>query len=132
MSDRQRVEQWVGQLFAAWQEADPGRVSALFTPDAEYLANPFRPPKVGRGEISAYWAAAVATQEDRDIRVGSPVVEGSRAAVEWWAVIRENDVDSTSTGSLFLVFDNEGRCRSLREVWAEQPGRGAPYPGWGT
>jgi hypothetical protein len=132
MSDRQSAEHWVEGLFAAWREADPERASSLFTTDAEYRAHPFRDPLLGREQIHDYWAAALIAQDDVDLHVGEPVVDGSRAAVEWWVSLREGGIDSVSSGTLFLLFDESGRCRSLREVWMEQPGRQAPYPGWGT
>lgn len=132
MSDRQSVERWVERLFAAWREADPERASSLFTMDAEYRAHPFRDPLLGREQIHDYWAAASSAQDDLDLHVGEPVVDGSRAAVEWWVSLREGGLDSVSSGTLFLLFDESGRCRSLREVWMEQPGREPPYPGWGT
>lgn len=129
--DRATAERWVSELFTAWQTARPDRAAALFTPDAVYRAHPFSEPYVGRDAIAAYWQAAVERQEGLDVSVGDPIVEGDRVAVEWWVSLAEMGVDSVSTGTLFLTFD-DGLCASLREVWMERPGRGAPYGGWGS
>lgn len=124
------MQTWVTDLFTAWQDGDSSQAAALFTPDAVYRHHPFRPPLRGRVAIADYWERAVAGQADLDWHVGSAVVDGDRAAVEWWVSLTEKGTASASTGTLFLTF-SDGLCSGLREVWAEQPGTAPPYEGWG-
>ncbi len=49
---------------------------------------------------------------------------------------RERDSEAvarqrTLVGILYLLFDDNGLCRELREAWIEEPGRREPYDGWG-
>ncbi len=128
--DRSAVQTWVTDLFAAWQNADPSRAAALFTPNAVYRSHPFQPPLEGRAAITSYWERAVEGQADLEVHVGSAVVEGDRAAVEWWVSLTEAGAASVSSGSLFLTFSG-GLCSELREVWTEREGTAQPYDGWG-
>lgn len=129
--ERASAQMWVNELFAAWEDGDAERAAALFTADAEYRAHPFAKPHRGQGAIEDYWGAALERQSNVEVRVGSPVVDGERVAVEWWVSLEEDGTESTSTGTLFLTFDGEGFCSGLREVWMERPGRSSPFRGWG-
>ena len=128
--ERSAVQRWVDELFDSWKTGDAARAASLFSVDAVYRSHPFRDPARGRSEIADYWQQASQTQTAMDLHVGSPIVDGDRVAVEWWVSLTENGIDSVSTGTLFLTF-GDGLCTSLREVWTEEPGRMAPYPGWG-
>ena len=122
---------WIDAYGRAWRERDPDAAAALFTEDAIYRSSPFRPPSLGRQGIRAYWAHATATQEEVELVFGEPVVSGAKAAVEWWAVIRESGEVVTLPGCLVLRFAADGRCEELREYWHLEPGRHEPPPGWG-
>ena len=128
--ERSAAATWVTDLFAAWRDGDPSRAASLFTPDAIYRSNPFGPPLEGRAAIANYWERAVEGQTDLDLHVGLEIVEGDRAAVEWWVSVTEGGAASVSTGSLFLTF-SDGLCAELREVWTEREGTAPPYDGWG-
>lgn len=123
---------WTDSLFAAWRDRDAERIVRLFAPTAEYRAHPFRPPLIGHAAILTYWRQALASQRRLDLHAGTPLVADNRAAVEWWSALEEDGSELTFAGTLFLRFDDSGLCTSLREVWAQQPGRRAPYAGWGS
>ena len=125
------VERWIEAYGRAWRERDAGEVVAIFTEDAVYRSSPFREPHVGAEGIRAYWTRATGAQANLDLRFGRPVVEGDRAAVEWWAAVEEDGVETTFPGILMLRFAPDGRCVELRECWHEQPGRHEPHEGWG-
>jgi len=55
---------WLDAYKAAWEKRDPAAAAELFTPDATYRETPFDAPIEGRKGIAAYWAKAVAGQED--------------------------------------------------------------------
>lgn len=125
------VENWIQTLFTAWRDDQPEQVAQLFSPEAEYRSHPFRPAHVGRPAIAEYWRRSLGQQRDTEVHVGEPLLSGRRAAVEWWAALTEDGEAASYSGTLFLTFDEDGLCRSLREVWTREPGRQRPYQGWG-
>jgi uncharacterized protein (TIGR02246 family) len=123
---------WLARYGRAWETADEDEVADLFVPDAVYRSHVFREPHVGREAIRAYWRGAAGTQSEVAVRFGRPVVEGRRAAVEWWATFVDPDEgEITLPGCLLLRFDDAGRCEELREYWHVEPARREPPPGWG-
>jgi ketosteroid isomerase-like protein len=125
------VQAWVDEYGRAWRDKDADAVVALFTEDAEYRSSPFRDPSVGSTGIRDYWTRATSTQEDADVRMGTPVVAGDRVVVEWWATMRDEGEEITLPGCLLLRFAADGRCAALREYWHVEPGLHEPHPGWG-
>ena len=125
------VRAWLEGYRRAWVRRDPDAVIRLFTPDAVYQEQPFQPAYVGRAAIRGYWATVTATQSDIQLRYGTPVVDGNRAAVEWWVNMRNGGAEVTLTGEFMLAFARNGLCRSLREYWFFAEGRQSPPPGWG-
>jgi hypothetical protein len=125
------VREWIAAYGRAWVERDPEAAVALFTEDAIYGSHPFREQHTASEGIRAYWTSATSTQEELDLRFGEPVVEGSKAVVEWWAVMRDEGAWITLPGCLLLRFAADGRCEELREYWHVEDGRHEPPPGWG-
>lgn len=110
------VEEWIAQYAAAWRAKDIAGVTELFTEDGVYRSSPTGAAHVGTDAIAAYWRSATSTQENLDLRFGRPIVEGSRASVEWWAVMRDPD----------------WRCQELREYYNPVFGQSITAPeGWG-
>jgi steroid delta-isomerase-like uncharacterized protein len=123
---------WIDAYARAWREGDAEAAAALFTETAMYRSAPFRPPHVGREEIVRYWREEPARHERVELCFGTPVVQGRRVAVEWWASMVQDGETVTGPGCLVLRFDRDGRCEELREYWHEQPGRHEPPSGWGS
>ena len=71
-----------------------------------------------------YAAWAFADQAAAECRFGAPVVDGARAAVDWWAVVTSaaGSVE-TLAGTSLLEFDDGGLVVEQRDVWAAQAGR---------
>jgi ketosteroid isomerase-like protein len=128
---RGAVARWLEGYRRAWVDRDPDAAAALFTRDAVYQEHAFQPAYVGRDAIRGYWTTVTATQSDVELRYGKLVVAGRRAAVEWWANLRNGGADVTLAGEFMLAFARNGLCRSLREYWFFAEGRQAPPPGWG-
>jgi hypothetical protein len=128
---RAAVARWLEGYRRAWVRRDPDAAAALFTRNAVYQEQAFQPAYVGRDAIRGYWATVTATQSDIELRYGKLVVSGRKAAVEWWANLRNGGADVTLAGEFMLTFARNGRCRSLREYWFVAEGRLAPPPGWG-
>jgi ketosteroid isomerase-like protein len=126
------VEEWIEAYGRAWREKDADAAAALFTETAVYRSHPLREPHVGTDAIRAYSSRATADQEAIELRFGTPIVAGDRAAVEWWAQMRVDGDDVTLPGILYLRFAPDGRCEELREAWHLEDGRHPPPPGWGV
>ena len=129
---RATVARWLEGYRLAWVRRDPDAAAVLFTPDAVYQEQAFAPAYIGRDAIRSYWATVTATQSDVELRYGTPVVAGRKAAVEWWANLRDGGADVTLAGEFMLTFARGGLCSSLREYWFFAEGRLAPPPGWGN
>ena len=125
---------WLTAYHQAWMSHNAEQVAQLFTEDAIYHAHPFRPPYQGRAEIRAYWRRSTSSQEDLDLRWGTPIVSGNHMAVEWWAMMRDTDEgEITLPGCLILRFSANGLCEELREYWHVEVGsRIPPRVQWGT
>jgi hypothetical protein len=126
------VAEWIDGYRAAWETRDPDAAAALFTEDASYRDTPYSEPALGRDGVRDYWAEVTATQEDVEFLSGTPVVEGDRAAVEWWVTMLNGGAEVTLAGEFLLRFDENGLCRELREYWHYSEGRLAPPAGWGA
>ncbi len=93
---------------------------------AVFYSHPFR----ARQSPGVYVEWAFAEQESAECRFGEPVVDGDRAAVDWWAVVTSKDGSSQSlAGTSLLRFDADGLVVEQRDVWAEAPGR-RDVPEW--
>ena len=125
------VDAWLERYRIAWEEGDAEAAASLFTEDAIYRSSPFREPHVGHERIRAYWEQATGTHSETRVRIGTPITQGDRAAVEWWATMLDDGAEITLPGILFLRFAPDGRCGELREAWNVAEGRVPPYPGWG-
>lgn len=128
--DRFGLKGWVEELREAWEAGDPGRAGSLFTVQAEYHHHPFRPPLQGRQEIEEYWMTATAGDQRISVTMGEPLLDGDRAAVEWWARTVTGDHVTTDCGALVLTFEGN-LCASLREYWILAEGAIDPVAGWG-
>jgi hypothetical protein len=125
------AREWIDAYGDAWRHGDDEAVADLFTADAVYTSQPFRPPLAGVEEIRDYWRRSTSTQEEVDVRFGEPMVVRNRVAVEWWARMRDGGREITLPGCLLLRFRAGGRCEELREYWHREDGRHAPPEGWG-
>jgi uncharacterized protein (TIGR02246 family) len=127
-----QVQGWIDQYQQAWRTKDADAAAGLFTDSGIYRSHPFRPPHVGRAAIRAYWERACATQQDLELRFGTPIVDRTRVAVEWWATGFEPDGPFTLPGCLVLRFDDGGLCEELREYWHLEAERSEPPRDWGA
>jgi ketosteroid isomerase-like protein len=123
--------EWIEAYGRAWRERDADAAAAIFTEHAVYRSHPLREPHVGTNAIRDYWRRATSGQEELDLRLGTPIVDGDRAAVEWWAQMRSDGDEVTLPGILYLRFASDGRCEELRETWHVEAGRHQAPDGWG-
>jgi uncharacterized protein (TIGR02246 family) len=122
MTDSDRVASWIDGYIRAWNTNDADDIRSLFTPDAEYRTEPFRPPWRGFDEIVEGWL------EHRD--------EPGETTFDWRPIAVTEDVaiiEGTTTypgqtySNLWVIrLDTDGRCRQFTEWWMEHP---TPAPG---
>lgn len=124
------LRRWAGAYANAWERADSDAVVELFTPDASYRSSIFDEPHSGADGIRAYWERATRTQSNARVWMGDPLVEGDRAALEWWTIMKDDESDITLPGCLLLEFDGD-RCAHLNEYWHLEQVVAQPYEGWG-
>lgn len=111
---------WVDVWARAWPAADVEAIDALYADDAAFYSHPFRDQQAPH----EYVAWAFADQADAECRFGEPVVDGDRAAVDWWAAITSVDGSvETIAGTSLLRFVDDGLVVEQRDAWAAIPGR---------
>jgi hypothetical protein len=126
------TEQWIETYRRAWIEADADLVTTLFAADGEYRWNLLEPPASGREEIRRYWERETGKQADVEVEFGTPfTIAPSRIVVEFWTRMLFEGSPVTLPGCMFLSFDEEGRCRALREYWIQGDGDDPPPDVWG-
>ncbi len=126
------IDRWIGAYGQAWEDGDDEAVAELFTPEAIYRSHPFREPIRGRDAIRAYWRQATGDLTGVSLKFGLPIANGSRAAVEWWAILTSDQGTATLPGALIVAFDPNGYCAELREYWHLDEDHAISAPdGWG-
>jgi ketosteroid isomerase-like protein len=117
---------WIEAWSRAWPAADADALAGCYADDAIFYSHPFR-PRQGWREY-ADWAFV--DQAEAECRFGEPVVDGDRAAVDWWGVITSKDGSiETVAGTSLLRFARDGRVVEQRDAWASEPGR-RDLPDW--
>lgn len=125
------VQRWLDGYRDAWEGRDPDAAAALFTEDAIYQEQPYEEPYRGPAGVREYWTKTTATHSDVVLRYGKPIIDGDRAAVEWWVTLKNDGFELTLAGEFYLIFDESGLVRVLREYWHFAEGAPAPATGWG-
>ena len=115
---------WVEAWERAWPAGDVEALAPVYAEDAVFYSHPFRDREAPHDYVT--WAFA--EQQSAVCRFGEPIVEGDRAAVDWWAVMTAPDgTEETIAGTSLLRFRDDGRVLEQRDVWALEPGhRGLP------
>jgi ketosteroid isomerase-like protein len=121
---------WRDTWERAWPAKDVDAIVALYSDEVPYRALVFREPEMGLAGVRRYLGENFGVEEDLECRFGEPVVDGDRAAVEWWASWLENGEPLTLAGSTFLRFNQDGLVVDHRDYWNEVPRREPPFAGW--
>jgi ketosteroid isomerase-like protein len=114
---------WVEGWARGWEAGDAQAIGALYAPEAVYRSHPFREPERSARD---YAARAFSDEELVECRFGEPVVDGDRAAVEYWAVLAAEGEEETLAGIALLRFGPDGLVVDQHDYWSMQPGRAEP------
>jgi hypothetical protein len=88
-------------------------------------------PYLRHAGVREYVSQAFGEEERVRAWVGEPVVDGDRAAIEWWAAMTESGIEITLAGTSVLRFDVDGLVVEQRDTWNQADGRREPPEGWG-
>jgi hypothetical protein len=128
MDTVQAARRWARTWEQAWREHDAPAIAALYRRDAQYRSSPFRDPE--EGGALGYVMRAFVGESGVVCRFGPPMVDGRRAAVEWWAALDEDGAGTTLAGTTVLTFDEDGLVVDHVDYWRHAEQRMPPYPGW--
>lgn len=132
LSTTDAARRWAETWKRAWEAQDTEAIVELYHPDVVLSTQPFREPYLRRAGVREYVSQAFSEEEDVRARVGDPVVGDDRAAVEWWASLRENGVEITLAGTSVLRFDADGLVIEQRDAWNRAEGGREPPARWGS
>jgi ketosteroid isomerase-like protein len=114
------VHDWVDGWTRGWEAADPDPIAALYAEDAVFRSQPFREPEASARD---YALRAFADETLVECRFAEPIVDGERAAVEYWAVLRTPDGEQTLAGTAVIRFGTDGLVVEQHDYWSMGPGR---------
>ena len=131
MDAHEAARRWADTWKSAWEAKDTELIVALYGVDVVFSTQPFRTPHLRRAGVREYVSQAFAEEDEPRVWVGDPVVDGNRAAIEWWAAVTENGVETTLAGTSVLRFDDDGLVVEQRDTWNQADGRREPPDSWG-
>jgi hypothetical protein len=127
MNARLAAQRWADTWATAWMAKDAEAVASLYAEGAAFRSQPFRELQHPR----AYAEWAFSEQHDAECWFGTPLVDGNRATVEYWAVVSFEGRDETIAGITVIRFDDDGFVAEQRDYWNAQDGRHELPDGWG-
>jgi hypothetical protein len=120
---------WVDAWDRAWRAKEETQLAPVYADDAAHRSRPDREPQ---HPIDYARQAFAEEADDLELWWGEPLVDGNRAAVEWWAALTDSGELVTLAGTSWLTFGDDGRVVEQRDYWTSTPGRATPWPGWSS
>ena len=87
MATSTEVEQWAEAYRQAWENGDSESAAALFSEHGNHRANIVEEPFAGPEGVKEYWSGVTESQSNVTVHMGTPFVDGSRVAVEFWTTM---------------------------------------------
>ncbi len=132
METRDAAARWADTWQRCWEANDAQSLTTLYGAGATYRSGPFREPTLGPEGALHYLGRVLAEENEVRARFGTPIVDGRRAAVQWWASYVEEGREVTLAGTSVLRFNPHGLVVDEWDAWNETGGRLEPHPGWGA
>ena len=113
-----QAEKFLATYKEAWETRNPELAAHLFTRDAQYRADAFSEPIVGREGICDYWRSAISRQEEIHFKVHSVFRTGYTLIAEWNCLYRHRRTAERRElkGSLYAEFYG-AQVRNFRAYW---------------
>jgi hypothetical protein len=119
---RDAAQRWSQTWARSWPARDVEAIVALYAPAALYRSHPHR--EAEEGGARGYVTRTFAEESHVECWFGEPIVDGDRAAVEWWAAFDEAGAGAvTLSGTTVLRFDHAGLVIDHMDYWAQHDGR---------
>ena len=128
MDTREAARLWAKAWKDGWEALDPEPILARYAPNAVHFTEPFREPSNDAGGIRAYVERVLREEENPRIWMSEPIVDADRAAISWWASLREEGVDTTLAGTSVIRFDADGLVVEQWDSWNQLDRRRDPGP----
>lgn len=117
MTTEDAARRWAEAWRQGWETLDADRIVACYAEDARLSTEPFREPYRGAVGVRDYVTTVFAEEDEPRVWVAEPIVEGDRAAIAWWASLREDGADATLAGTSLLRFDHDGLVVDQWDAW---------------
>jgi ketosteroid isomerase-like protein len=121
---KQQVASWLGNYVRAWETYDPDLIGALFAEDVVYEYHPFDEPVRGRLAVVTSWLEGKDTPGTYEGQYEPVAIDGNVAVAHgrtrYYKDASKAELDREFDNIFVLRFDEQGRCRSLRE-WYMSP-----------
>jgi len=121
MPTSEQLTVWVEGYVQAWNSNDPGHIGNLFSDDATYRTEPFRPAWVGRQTIVANWL------ENKDEPGETTFTWQPLVVTEEVAIVQGETAYRTPPrrySNLWVIrLDAAGRCTEFTEWWMRHDAR---------
>ncbi len=120
MTSAEAARLWVDAWERGWRAHDVEPIAARYAMGAVFRSHPFRKPENPRAYVER-----VLAEEEAEPKVwfGEPIVEGDRAAVEYWTILRAEGKEQTLAGTSLLRFGAEGLVVEHCDYWVLEEGR---------
>lgn len=118
---------WAEAWKDGWEALDPEPIMARYAPKAVHFTEPFREPSRDADDVRAYVERVLREEEDPRVWMAEPIVDGDRAAISWWASLREEGADATLAGTSVLRFDADGLVVEQWDAWNQLDERHEPH-----
>jgi len=128
---RDAARRWADTWQRNWSARNAEPIAALYAPDAEYSVSPSREPNIGPEGARVYLNRVFGEESEISSRFGEPIVDGNRAAIQWWATYVEAGRYITLAGTSVLQFNDDGLVIDEWDTWEEMDGHHTPDDGWG-
>ncbi len=132
MDTRAAAQRWAVTWRENWAANRPEPIAALYAEGGKYGTSPFREPHIGPAGAMSYLVPVLEAQKEVRAWFGDPIVDGDRAAVQWWATALEPDGRVTYAGVSILRFDSDGLVADEWDAWnVDENLDREPPAGWG-
>ena len=117
------LKAWLDAYGDAWESRDADAAAQIFAEDATYQVTPYEEPHAGQEGVRQYWAGVTENQRNVQFDYQPIAVDGDTGIAHWSA---QFDIDPDGhhlelDGIFVLKFDDDGKCRQLREWWHLKP-----------
>jgi ketosteroid isomerase-like protein len=96
-----------------WVSENVEAITALYAEDCVHRSMPFREPHSGKQAFADYLRWSFADEHAASVRFSTPIVDGDRAAIEFWVTF---DGGGTLAGCVFARF-RDGLVIETRDYW---------------